>query len=661
MLRPEKMTRTVIVGSIDGIDDAVECLFQMGVLHLIDFTKQDQDFKLGQPLPKASGASQKLLKLRSIIRSLEIEDHKPRKSFSIPEIHSKLEQALVTLDLNTSGRLESRAKIQALIREKDAEVKSLTPVRSFGIPVENFDGYDNVSSLVGICKDDPESALVEKVPDLELFKETRKGQVMVAAFVRNEAKQEAVRVLSAHGFQEVRIPKLKGFPEDIIGRNTAEISDLEKDLIRIEGDLEAQRKSFADLIIASEEDLAIEVLKAETPLRIAESANSFVIDGWVPNSVVDELRVAMEERCCGKAFMEAVASDHSEDTPVKLKNAAPVKPFELLVNVVSTPKYHEVDPSIVIFIVFPIFFGFMLGDLGFGAGLIAAGLLTRYKFKDSPEFRKFGTIVLSGGITAAAFGLLVYGEAFGVPFHPPPATPDETSWASLVNIPLTPLIHKLSDTKEMLAISIVAGWMHLTLGLAIGVFNNRNSRKHMLGKIAWILILFGIFAETMVYADGATNTSRFFNSTVLAVVPDFTTKIVGTIVSVPAVIIAIIGIVALPFTEGPIAMSEILSMFSNLVSYARLAALAVGKGAMALAFNSMLLPVVFGGNIVFAVLGAVALGFSMLFFVFFLGSLSVGIQAIRLNYVEFFLKFFEGGGTEFSPLKYSRKYTVGTE
>jgi len=183
----------------------------------------------------------------------------------------------------------------------------------------------------------------------------------------------------------------------------------------------------------------------------------------------------------------------------------------------------------------------------------------------------------------------------------------------------------------------------------------------MLGKIAWILILFGIFAETMVYANGATNTSRFFNSTVIAVIPDFTTKIVGTIVSVPAVIIAIIGIVALPFTEGPIAMSEILSMFSNLVSYARLAALAVGKGAMALAFNTMLLPVVFGGNIVFAILGAVALGFSMLFFVFFLGSLSVGIQAIRLNYVEFFLKFFEGGGTEFSPLKYSRKYTVGTE
>jgi V/A-type H+-transporting ATPase subunit I len=110
------------------------------------------------------------------------------------------------------------------------------------------------------------------------------------------------------------------------------------------------------------------------------------------------------------------------------------------------------------------------------------------------------------------------------------------------------------------------------------------------------------------------------------------------------------------------ALSEVIGLFTNLVSYTRLAALAVGKGAMALAFNTMLFPLIFEShNIGMIIAGALALFVTQMFFVFFLGALSAGIQAIRLNYVEFFLKFFEGGGTEFSPLKYLRRHSVATK
>ncbi len=662
MLRPEEMTRVVIVGSIDGIDDSIECLFESGALHLIDFTKQDEDFKLGRPLARASDASQKLVKLRSMIRSLDLEDLEPERIFSVSEIEAKLEQALVTLDLNTSGKVESRQRIQALIREREGEVSALSPIRYFAIPVEDYDGFETITPIVGVCKEDPEGELTAKLPNLELFKKAGKGSFLVAVFVHNEEKQAAMKVLSAHGFSELKIPKLKGFPEEIIARNLAEIKDLEADLSRIDKDLFKIKKNFADFIIASEENLSIEVLKAETPLRIAESENSFVIDGWVPKSSVERLESALVGRCRGSAYFEVIPPEKEEEPPVKLKNAGPVKPFEMLVSVVSTPKYEEIDPSIVMFIVFPLFFGFMLGDLGFGSGLIAAGLLTRWKFKDTPSIKQFGTIVLAGGLVAAVFGLFVYGEAFGVPFHPPPASPDEVSWATIVNIPLTPLINKLTDIKEMLVISIVAGWVHLTLGLLFGFVNNyHHSRKHALGKIAWILLLFGIFYEMMAVSKYPTSTNQFLNSTLFAVFPSITTSVIGTTVSYPAVMFVIAGIIALIFTEGPLALSEVLSMFSNLVSYARLAALAVGKGAMALAFNSMLFPIVFGPNIILAIVGAVALGFTLLFFVFFLGSLSVGIQAVRLNYVEFFLKFFEGGGTDFNPLRYLRKHTTAAK
>jgi vacuolar-type H+-ATPase subunit I/STV1 len=104
MLRPEEMTRVVVVGSIDSLDATIECLYELGAMHLIDFTKQDEEFRIGQPLSKASEASQKLLKLRSMIRTLEIEEHKPGERLSIESINKEMEQALVTLDLNTSRR-----------------------------------------------------------------------------------------------------------------------------------------------------------------------------------------------------------------------------------------------------------------------------------------------------------------------------------------------------------------------------------------------------------------------------------------------------------------------------------------------------------------------------------------------------------------------------
>jgi V/A-type H+-transporting ATPase subunit I len=118
-------------------------------------------------------------------------------------------------------------------------------------------------------------------------------------------------------------------------------------------------------------------------------------------------------------------------------------------------------------------------------------------------------------------------------------------------------------------------------------------------------------------------------------------------------------VAVLPVTEGPLVLTEVIGVFTNLVSYARLAALAIGKGGMAFAFNTMLLPTMLDGdNLLFAVPAGIGLVVAQLFFVFFLGSLSAGIQAIRLNYVEFFIKFFEGGGTDFTPLSYERKHSV---
>ena len=663
MLRPEEMTRAVVVGSIESLDVTIECLYELGVLHLIDFTEQDEEFKIGEPLPSASEASQKLLKLRAMIRALSIDSHKPAERMATSDIRRTLDQALVTLDLNTSKKAEAKQRIQSLIRDKESEIKALEPIAPFGIPVEDYEGYETIFSMVGICRADPEAALRARLPGAEVLRNPRKGDVAVAVFGMAADRPEATRILAEHGFQELKLPKAAGDPSAIISKNRADIAALEKDLVRIEGDLEAIRKKFADLIIASEEDLSIEVMKAETPLRIAATTNSFVMDGWLPTSKVDELQKSLNSLCCGLAFVETLPKEAGDEPPVLLRNPKPVKPFEFFIDLVSTPKYEEVDPTIVLFLTFPLFFGFMIGDLGFGLGLAALGAVMRLKLKGSPDLQKLGTIVLAGGIMASLFGLLVFAEAFGVPFHPPEAHPDEHSWESVADIPIHPVLDKMTDIKEMLALSLLAGWVHLTLGFVLGFVNQiHHNRKHAFAKVAWLLILLGLFIEIMYIAGSATWTSEFVNGTVLAWVPDAGTAVAGIQVSIPALAFILAGVVGLPLTEGAMALSEVVGLFTNLVSYTRLAALAVGKGAMALAFNTMLFPLIFEShNIGIAIVGVVALFVTQMFFVFFLGALSAGIQAIRLNYVEFFLKFFEGGGKEFSPLRYLRKHSVATK
>ena len=105
------------------------------------------------------------------------------------------------------------------------------------------------------------------------------------------------------------------------------------------------------------------------------------------------------------------------------------------------------------------------------------------------------------------------------------------------------------------------------------------------------------------------------------------------------------------------AVMEILGLIGNMISYSRLAAIGVAKGAVAAAFNTMLLPFFTGGNIGMIITGAVLI-FMCHMLVILLGAISSGIQAVRLNYVEFFLKFYKGGGVKFKPFGATKKYTV---
>ena len=121
--------------------------------------------------------------------------------------------------------------------------------------------------------------------------------------------------------------------------------------------------------------------KAEAPLRFAVSDHSFVVDGWVPKKRFQELRGKLEARGTYVETAESHDAHGEAEPPVQLRNPKPAKPFEFLIHLYSTPSYRELDPTLFLFIAAPFFFGFMIGDAGYGAIFIAMGLVASSRIK----------------------------------------------------------------------------------------------------------------------------------------------------------------------------------------------------------------------------------------------------------------------------------------
>ena len=202
------------------------------------------------------------------------------------------------------------------------------------------------------------------------------------------------------------------------------------------------------------------------------------------------------------------------EVPTKTNPNKYVGLYEFLTGLISIPKYREIDPTFMISITFPLFFGLMVGDIGYGIGFTVLGFVGLMKVK-SPEWKTIATMLFFGGIWATLFGFFVFGEALGMHFQPiwtEGATVaeypygNEVSWSYLLQMELPHLgvISKLGDVKIFLFIALVIGFIHLGIGYCIGVYNKtiRYGLKHaVLEKVSWLLILIGGFFLLLWFID----------------------------------------------------------------------------------------------------------------------------------------------------------------
>ena len=669
------MSRALIVGSRDELPRAVEALYGLKLLHIVDHHEGEDDLAIGAPLAAASEASEILVKTRSIANILQVKEERSEEEPPQP-LGGDLKSKILSLELNISEEDASKKKIQALVSDLNRKIEEVTPFAQLPLALADYRGYESVEVFVG--KTSREITDLESVtPEYEAFETPG----FLAVFVAKD-KADAMRdFLAQRGFTSVGVPEGDEHPRDMLTTLLAERERWEKRLAEIDEALTTLRERYAGFLAAAKAHLEVEVEKAEAPLRFAVTDHTFIADGWVPAADFAAMRTRMEQ--LPGVFVAALQDEHEEaeghdppeaEPPVRLENPKPVRPFETLVNLFGTPSYKEIDPSLIIASVFPIFFGIMVSDAGYGLAWVLFGTWAVTRYLKSPFWKDVVTAITWGGFWAFLFGMFVFAEAFGIPFHAPPGshpgTADFFNWSDSIlhiNIPIYPIMEKLTQVPDFIVLAVIAAYVHLGIGFIVGFFDEiHHNMKHALGKVAWFVILTGLVlvmidraARWPLDPEGRVPLAYALWHGPLAWIPHegMVLDSVGFSAANPIPNVALYllgaGIVVMVATEGGMHIMEVFGLLANTISYARLAGIGVAEEAVTLALNSIILggliiPWTEGSSFVFLIAGLVFFVLAQIV-LFLLYAISATIQSIRLNYVEFFLKFYKGTGTLFHP------------
>jgi V/A-type H+-transporting ATPase subunit I len=639
MFKPVEMVKVSIVGSKDNFEKTAETLHRLNLLHIEDYGEESEYFQIGQPLEKASKASRFLVTLRSMLSYIKVDPaYEPKKVYSVGEIDSMLEEKVSDLESKITSKLEEIRAAEEELRRLEDEKKVLDPLKAIGLPVDLLGGYRNLQVFVGYFSANPMEKIMDVTKEFEIVISPYDKEFVGAIFVKSEFAQEVFKVIQEFGYREIAVPEFEGTYDARLQEIEKRQEDLKSKIESLRQEVEKLEKDNLDLMLAMEEYLTIELEKSELPLRAAVSKYAFVLAGYVPKEKFDEMKREIEQATDGKVVVEQLTDKMKP--PTALKNPRFAKPFELLTFTYTTPKYHEVDPTTLMAIVFPLMFGFMLGDIGYGVVILILGLWLKTKLK-TPGWQDLLTILVYSAISTIAFGF-IYGEFLGFELFGEHSVLAEITHNEFFEH--VPHINRLELAPAILVLTIAIGVLHMGIGYVFGIMNVKKEHgwKHAVyEKLNWLLALISI---------GLIITGFILNqmSGKFAFAPNFA-YITATPLVITWAILTIKG-------EGAMFLIEYLTLLSNTISYARLLAVGLASVGFAIAFNYMVLEMLFPMGIVGIIAGIII--FLLGHFInLLLGILDPGLQSLRLHYVEHFVKYFEGGGVRYSPFGKIRKFT----
>ena len=668
-----KMQRIYIYALIKYCKDILETLQRRGVVEIENleledsvFFKEDTSSLQAQYNRSAATATEALEILSRYAPQKKglLSSFKGREQISTAEYDKMVDGAQDTLRI-AYDIISYQKNIDMNEAEKvkyEAQLESIKPWLSLDVPM-NFSGTATTTAFIGKFSEKKSSTdivtqLAELIPEVEgINVEVISGdenQTCVFILAMKQDAEDVSDALRRIGFEYPSYvsPVAPQTREKQINKH---ISNREGRILEAEKNIKAYEKYYAKLEFL--EDYF--VMKSERYKAfddITTSRNTFILSGYITERDAQGLKQYLEEHF--DAEVELEASD-TPDTPVVLKNNKFAEPTESVLASYSYPDRHEADPTSIMAIFYYIFFGMMFSDAGYGIVMaLACGILLK-KFKGMEAgLRRSMKMFFWCGVSTTIWGLLFgsfFGDAVSVISNTFFGTPPPDIPGLVVPIWFNPV----SNPMQMLMFSFLLGIIHLFAGLAIMAYNDIKHKEYLAvlyDVVSWYLLVGGAILA-LLSLDMMGNIAGF-------TLPPVFLTIGGVMAAIGAVLILLFAgreskNPVKRLLKGAYGLYGATGYLSDILSYSRLLALGLATGVIAQVFNQ-----------IGSMMGSGVIGVILFILIFVIGhGLNIGINALgayvhtnRLQFVEFFGKFYTGGGREFKPFKINTKhYTVKEE
>ena len=555
----------------------------------------------------------------------------PKEQFTLSELQQEVQ------NWDTDALVEHVESIRNTLRKKDDELKELREKETLLRKWSALDFYPKdifkhpyTKTKMGTIPQATDNAYLDGLKESKLISvhevyHTREEIGLLVTYPR-KAQQAAKEELAKAHFSIVWYA-FEGAPS----------VELEKNLKAQQAVVDAKKKVLDDLqeekdllrkLQLSAEVTYNELQKEQAKNGLVNGQHVFVLQGWLTTKAVEDVEVQLKEKLGEGEYVFLpleIAEEEYEEVPTVLENNAFLQPFENLTEMYGLPKYGELDPTPYTAPFYLVFFGMMAADLGYGA-LLWLGTFIMLKFfhfdKGMNRNLKFFHLL--------SYPVMIWGIVFGSAFG--------------ADLPFQPL--SLSkDLITIMILSIIFGVIQIMVGLSLGAYSNLKKKAYVdayTSHLGWLAIITGI----ILYVLG----SMVLNISWIATIG-------SSIAIIAAVAIVVVTVLSSENKWGGLAsglynLYGISGYVADVVSYTRLMALAVSGGSIASAFNMLvgfLPPVARFTAGIFLIVALQGLNI-------FLSFLGAYVHGLRLQFVEFFGKFYDGGGHALKPFKTYEKY-----
>ncbi|MFI4912125.1 MAG: V-type ATP synthase subunit I [Sedimentisphaeraceae bacterium JB056] len=646
--------KILIISHQSQSENLLKSIQKAGILHILDeesSTVLKADEELKPQVKRDRDTEETFQKLDKAITFLK-QHHKgkplatllaPRVVVDSYEYQENVESEKTDAVLSKATELNNElTKISSEQDNLNAKLNSLRPWTSLEDDLANLNSLESVDVFSGMVPANNWQKLNEKLNDgqngasVTVVTET-KTQVYFIIVTLKQSSADVYKLLRAEEFEAINFEGLEGSVSENIEKIEKELHFLNER----QKDITHQASKLADSLLELEmmyDHYGNKRIAGSVYNKAGITERTRIFEGWVKKDDMHRLKeIVMDFDASSVCPIEP---EPDEQVPVEIENKKWAKPFEIITNLYGKPQYFEVDPTVVLAPFFAIFFALCLTDAGYGLLMIGVSIYMMRKMQTGKSFMKLLLIcsvltVFAGAMTGGWFGstLLDAAQKFNI------------GWLETF-IQKTTWFNPLEDPMTFLVMSIILGYLQIMIGLVVGFFNilkNNGLFAAVCDKLTWLVMLNSFLVM-------AASKAGYLSPVV--------GKVAVLLIYVSAAMILFLshreGGIGARIGMGSYNLFSAIFYLGDLLSYLRLMALGMATGGVAMAVN-IIAGIIGDTPYVGPILAIIFLVCGHIFNVL-QSLLGAFVHSMRLQFVEFFPKFLEGGGKPFEPFAEEYKY-----